>query len=231
MSSSSRPIKLRSASQIATFLLMCLSIAFLSLSGQFAHAGAAKLDGPILVLGDSLSAGYGIDPEKGWVQLLQERLQQTQHQVEVVNASISGETAAGGTHRLTALLEQYQPSIVILELGGNDGLRGYPISQMRQQLNQAITLSRNSGAEVLLLGMQIPPNYGPRYSRLFAESYPALAKTTSTITVPFFLDGVATKPEWMQADGIHPTAEGQPQMLENVWPSLTKLMRQMQELQ
>lgn len=182
---------------------------------------------PILILGDSLSAGYGIDPEQGWVALLETRLQEKEMAVSVVNASISGETSAGGLSRLAPLLEKYQPSIVVIELGGNDGLRGYPINQMRQQLTKAVEMSQEIDAKVLMLGMQIPPNYGPRYTRLFSESYAIIAESHNIALTPFFLHDVAIHPELMQKDGIHPTAEGQPQLLENVWPDLHPMLEEL----
>jgi len=183
---------------------------------------------PILVLGDSLSAGYGIDTAQGWVKLLEERLKAHDTPIEVINASISGETSAGGVNRLDRLLSKYTPSIVILELGGNDGLRGYPIEKMRQELANAIDLSQQNNAKVLILGMQIPPNYGPRYSRLFSESYSMVADAKAISRVPFFLHDVAIHPELMQKDGIHPTAAGQPKMLDNVWPELWSMIKQLQ---
>jgi acyl-CoA thioesterase I len=187
-----------------------------------------KTMNPILVLGDSLSAGYGIDTTKGWVKLLEARLSAQGAAIQVINASISGETSAGGVNRLKPLLSKYNPSIVILELGGNDGLRGYPIDQMRQELTKAIDLSQQYNAQVLLLGMQIPPNYGPRYSRLFSESYAIVADAKAINRVPFFLQDIATAPELMQQDGIHPSAAGQPQMLDNVWPELWPMIQQLQ---
>ncbi len=206
--------------QIRHFTLLVFCLVLLPLSGLAEEAS----DRPILVLGDSLSAGYGISTEEGWVALLDQRLDEQAMDIDVVNASISGETTAGGLSRLPKLLKEYQPSVVIIELGGNDGLRGYPISAMRQRLIEAIDLSRAHQAKVLLLGMQIPPNYGSRYSNLFAESYSLIADQKAILTVPFFLEGIATQPALMQADGIHPTAEGQPQMLDNVWPSLQTLL-------
>lgn len=205
-------------------LLICLSLC-LGLTGPLrAEPACADNNGSILVLGDSLSAARGIDERDGWVSLLRQRLEQNSIDREVVNASISGETSGGGSGRLPALLEKYQPSLVILELGGNDGLRGYPIPTMRKNLQKAIDLSHQHNAQVLLVGMQIPPNYGPRYSRLFSDTYPDLAAKNQIALVPFFLEGVAGQPELMQNDGIHPTEEGQPQMLENVWPSLQTLL-------
>lgn len=203
-----------------------LLILLLSLLPLLSHATSKPLQ-PILVLGDSLSAGYGIDPAQGWVALLETRLQENAMAVSVVNASISGETSAGGLSRLAPLLEKYQPSIVVIELGGNDGLRGYPITQMRQQLTKAVEMSREIDAKVLILGMQIPPNYGPRYSRLFSESYAIIAESQNIALTPFFLHGVATHPELMQQDGIHPTAEGQPQLLDNVWPDLHLILEEL----
>ncbi len=203
-----------------TLTLSLISLVLLS-PGALAKAQCQQ---PILVLGDSLSAGYGINEEDGWVALLRQRLQQLERPQAVVNASISGETSAGGVSRLPRLLDEYQPAVVVLELGGNDGLRGYPIQSLRQQLQKAIELSRQANADVLLLGMQIPPNYGPRYSRLFSEVYPKLADSNNVEVVPFFLDGVATDKNLMQQDGIHPTAEAQPRMLDNIWPALQSML-------
>ncbi|MGD8176815.1 arylesterase [Marinimicrobium sp. ARAG 43.8] len=174
----------------------------------------------ILVMGDSLSAGYGIDVQEGWVTLLEERLSEQGFPHQVVNGSVSGETSGGGLNRLPRLLEQHEPSWVILELGGNDGLRGYPVSDLRGNLEEIVAMSRDSGADVLLLGMQIPPNYGPRYTRQFAEVYPALAEELDLALVPFMLEGVATDSTLMQRDGIHPNADAQPLILETVWPVL-----------
>jgi len=178
------------------------------------------------VLGDSLSAGYGMKEAQGWVQLLRNRLQEQQFEMTVINASVSGETSSGGNARLNKLLARHQPSWVIIELGGNDGLRGYPINSLRQQLQQSIEKSQQQGAQVMLLGMQIPPNYGKRYAGLFSKSYQVLAQSHQVALVPFFLDGVATDPSLMQADGIHPTAAAQAQLLDNVWPQLQRLIRQ-----
>lgn len=204
------------------FISLCLCLGLAGASQ--AESSCPDNSGSILVLGDSLSAARGIDERDGWVSLLKARLQQNSINREVVNASISGETSGGGAGRLPALLEKYQPALVILELGGNDGLRGYPIPTMRKNLQKAIDLSHQNNAQVLLVGMQIPPNYGPRYSSLFSDAYPDLADKNQIELVPFFLDGVAGHPELMQNDGIHPTEEGQPQMLENLWPSLQTLL-------
>lgn len=205
-------------------LLIALWLCNFASASLAAEQACPNSDGPILVLGDSLSAAHGIDEQDGWVALLRERLAEEDLSRDVVNASISGETSGGGAGRLPALLEKYQPALVVLELGGNDGLRGYPVPAMRKQLQKAIDLSHRQQAQVLLVGMQIPPNYGPRYSRLFSDAYPDLAKKNEIALVPFLLDEVAVHPELMQNDGIHPTKEGQPQMLENIWPPLQKLL-------
>lgn len=176
----------------------------------------------LLVVGDSLSAAYGIPRQAGWVTLLDQRLD---GRAQVVNASISGETTSGGASRLPGLLEQHHPDIVILELGGNDGLRGLPPQQMQANLNRMIERSQGSGAEVLLVGIDIPPNYGPAYREAFGEVFQALADEYQLSLVPFMLEGIALEPELMQEDGIHPTAEAQPRILDNVWPLLTPLLQ------
>lgn len=178
----------------------------------------------ILVLGDSLSAGYGIELEESWVSLLAERLADD-YAYQVINASVSGETSGGGLARLPALLKEHQPALLILELGGNDGLRGHPLNIMQQQLESIIQQSQNAGAEVLLLGMQIPPNYGQRYTERFHQVYTQLAKQYELAYVPFFLEGIAVNRDLMQRDGIHPTAEAQPIMLDNVWAGLESLLK------
>jgi acyl-CoA thioesterase-1 len=179
----------------------------------------------ILVLGDSLSAGHGIDYTRGWVSLLQQRLAAQHFPQRVVNASISGETTAGGVSRLPAALASHRPAIVILELGGNDGLRGLPLARMRTNLAKLIELAKAKGARVLLLGMRLPPNYGPRYTNGFQDIYKQLAEKYHVALVPFLLQGVAEQRELMQADNIHPTAQAQPRLLDNVWPRLLPLLR------
>lgn len=171
----------------------------------------------ILIMGDSISAGFGIDKEKGWVNLLTNRLNTLKTTYNVINASISGETTRGGANRIKTLLAQHSPNIVIIELGGNDGLRGSPIKGITKNLNYMIQQSQNSGAKVLLLGMRIPPNYGETYSRLFAQQYKKLALERNVTLIPFFLEGIAAEPGMMQADGIHPTEKAQPLMMESVW--------------
>ncbi|MCG8426536.1 MAG: arylesterase [Chromatiales bacterium] len=178
----------------------------------------------VLVVGDSLSAAYGIPAEQGWVQLLQQRLDQQGQDHRVINASISGDTTQGGLTRLPAALEQFKPDVVIIELGGNDGLRGINLQSTRTNLAQMIELAQQSGSQVLLLGMMLPPNFGKAFTEKFLGMYKELADHYSLPLVPFFLDGVADRPEWMQADGIHPNSQGQPTMLENVWPMLEMLI-------
>lgn len=189
----------------------------------FGCAGAAPAAAPhtVLVLGDSISAAYGIPRESGWVALLQRRLDGS----TVVNASISGETTEGALARLPALLAKQKPDVVVVELGGNDGLRGFQIQRFRDNLAQLVQLSQQAGARVLLVGMKIPPNYGLRYTSDFYESYTLTAKKFGVPLVPFILDGVATDPELMQEDRLHPRAEGQQKLLENVWPHLQPLLR------
>lgn len=173
-----------------------------------------------LVVGDSISAAFGLDTTQGWVALLQKRLDQQGKSIQVVNASISGDTSAGGLARLPALLAEYRPALVMIELGGNDGLRGTPLAQLQQNLANMIAASKSSGAQVLLLGMRLPPNYGKRYTEGFAGVYEQLAATHQVPLLPFFLEGVGGVPGLMQADGIHPTAAAQPRLLDNIWPLL-----------
>lgn len=179
----------------------------------------------ILVLGDSLSAAYGMRWEEGWVSLLQHRLREQQLPYAVTNASISGETTAGGASRIAGLLAEYTPAIVIVELGGNDGLRGTPLNQIRQNLETIVSASQQAGALVVLVGMQIPPSYGMRYTQRFAAIYPELAKRFNAILVQNFLESVGDSPDLMQSDRIHPTADAQPILLEKVWLLLYKTMR------
>lgn len=176
------------------------------------------------MLGDSVSAGYGIKVEEGWVALLQQRLRQQGYGYRVVNASVSGETTTGGLTRLPRALEIHKPAVVILELGGNDGLRGLPLATTRSNLERMIELSRRAGARVVLVGMKIPPNYGPRYTQGFEQIFSDLAHQYRLPLVPFLLDKVALTPGMMQDDGLHPTASGQPVMLDNVWPTLRSVL-------
>ncbi|CAI8924136.1 multifunctional acyl-CoA thioesterase I and protease I and lysophospholipase L1 [Pseudomonas chlororaphis] len=180
--------------------------------------------GTVLIVGDSISAAFGLDTRQGWVALLEQRLKSEGFDDKVVNASVSGDTSAGGQARLPALLAEHKPELVILELGGNDGLRGQLPTQLQQNLASMIDSSRASGAKVLLLGMQLPPNYGVRYTQAFAEVYSKLANEKNVALVPFFLEGVGGNPELMQADGIHPAVAAQGKLLENVWPTLKPLL-------
>jgi acyl-CoA thioesterase-1 len=186
--------------------------------------GSSAYAGTLLVVGDSISAAFGMDTRQGWVALLEKRLDEQGFDHQVVNASISGDTSAGGAARLPALLAEHQPELVIIELGGNDGLRGQPPAQLQQNLAAMVQASQQKGAQVLILGMQLPPNYGQRYTTAFAAVFPQVASEFSVPLVPFVLEGVGGVPEMMQADGIHPTAEAQPRLLENVWPTLKPLL-------
>ena len=198
----------------------------LILFAMIAASVSARAETPvILVFGDSISAGYGLTRvEQGWVALLQTRLKAQDYGYQVVNASVSGETTAGGLARLPRALMLHQPKIVILELGGNDGLRGLPIAQMRGNLVRMIDLATAGGAKVLLLGIRMPPNYGPEYTEQFRSCYRGLARDKKLPLVPFLLNDVAQFPDLMQADGIHPNELGQPKLLANVWPSLKPLL-------
>ncbi|GAB3538640.1 arylesterase [Noviherbaspirillum agri] len=178
----------------------------------------------VLVLGDSLSAEYGLTRGSGWVPLLEKRLKDERINASIVNASISGETTGGGRVRLPALLERHQPDVVIIELGANDGLRGLPLSAAEANLRTMITESRSAKAKVLLVGMQLPPNYGKEYTEKFITLFSSLARSTGTPLVPFLLHGIADQPHMFQSDRIHPAAEAQPIMLENIWPFLKPLL-------
>tara|TARA_R110002110_G_scaffold66978_1_gene183027 strand:- start:125075 stop:125716 length:642 start_codon:yes stop_codon:yes gene_type:complete len=174
----------------------------------------------ILVLGDSISAAYGMSLEQGWVSLMEQELEASHPGTQVVNASISGETTAGGLRRLPALLQEHKPQLVLIELGANDGLRGYPLSNLRSNLARMVQQSQEAGADVILLPMEIPPNYGGRYTKGFRESFSQLAEDAQTGLTPFVLDGVATRSDLMQSDGLHPTVEAQPLLLANVLPAV-----------
>jgi acyl-CoA thioesterase I len=180
----------------------------------------------ILVLGDSISAAYGMSLEEGWVAMLARRLEQSHPGHRVVNASISGETTGGALRRLPGLLEEHSPTLVIIELGGNDGLRGYPVNRFRDNLRQLAALSRAAGAEVIIMPMEIPPNYGARYTASFRESYPLVAEETGSALSPFVLQDVATNPALMQEDGIHPSAEAQSELLATILPSILTLLEE-----
>lgn len=179
---------------------------------------------PILVLGDSLSAAYGIAPQEGWVHLLGQRLESQVAPRPVVNASISGETTAGGLARLPRLLAEHRPALVVVELGANDGLRGLPLGEIRANLTQILSAIRAAGARALLLGIELPVNYGPRYRDDLRSMYRGLADEFNAPLVPFLLDGVALDPVLMQDDGLHPRAAGEPKVLDNVWAALAPLL-------
>lgn len=178
----------------------------------------------ILVMGDSLSAAYGIDSDAGWVNLLRQRLNNEATAWQLINASISGETTDGGLRRLPDLLSKHQPEVVIIALGGNDGLRGFQPSAIKQRLADMIELSQ-ADAEVLLLGIEILPNYGANYTNAFRDIYTSLAAEYDTALLPFMLDNVYDGDGMMQTDGLHPTAQAQPKILDNIWPALSPLLR------
>jgi acyl-CoA thioesterase-1 len=172
----------------------------------------------VLIFGDSLSAGYGIDVDQSWAALLQSRLEQQGYEHRVVNASISGETTEGGAERIAPALVNFEPALIILELGGNDGLRGFPPDRMRSNLEEIITTSKASGAAVVLLGIRIPSNYGPRYTQAFESVFRETAEALDVPWIEFFMEGIALNDDLMQADGIHPNAAAQPKLLDNAWP-------------
>jgi len=186
---------------------------------------AVASDRTILVFGDSLSAAYGIRPEQGWVALLAQRLRDQGYGYQVINASVSGETSTGGLERLPRALQLHTPEIVILELGANDGLRGLPVTDLRASLGRMVQLSRAAGARVLLVGIRIPPNYGPRYTEEFARVFPELAQQYHLPLVPFLLEKVALDPARMQEDGLHPNPAGEPPVLDTLWPYLKPLLK------
>ena len=195
---------------------VCVSITLLCLIAQNAYAADVR-DDVILVVGDSLSAGYGIDITASWPSLLQRRLDNEGYSYRVENASISGDTSRGGRTRLPRLLEYHRPQQVVLELGANDGLRGVPISELERNLRAMIEISIEQGAGVVLLQMRVPPNYGPRYAERFEQLYIDLEQAYDLSLVPFFLHNVVLDGALMQNDGLHPNAAAQPKMLENVW--------------
>jgi acyl-CoA thioesterase-1 len=216
---------MRRADQVATrraVLRHCgVLAAALVAAGHRSAAGAPRPAGPVLVVGDSLSAEYGLPRGSGWVALLQQRL--APRRIEVVNASVSGDTTAGGRSRLPALLAEHKPRLVVIELGGNDALRGLPLEMTRANLAAMARDAKAAGARVVVVGMQVPPNYGQKYSKDFADSFAAVARAEGTALVPFFLKGVADIDDsrrYFQADRIHPNEQAQPILLGNVWPVL-----------
>ncbi|OZT72768.1 arylesterase [Vreelandella boliviensis] len=219
------PMAWRGLNRMVTGWLVLLIVTFAS-SSINAEPVNADTDPTLLVMGDSLSAAYGIERDEGWVSLLAERLEGDAH---VINASISGETTSGGLQRFTELLRQRQPDIVLIELGGNDGLRGLSPSQMQANLANMIGQSQDAGAQVLLLGIDIPPNYGQAYREAFTGVFYSLAEEYDVSLVPFLLEDIALNDALMQSDGIHPTADAQPIILENVWPELEPLLENLLE--
>jgi len=200
-----------------------------ALAQSAAQAASSKTASPpvVLVVGDSLSAEYGLKRGTGWVALLEQRLGKEKVRAQIVNASISGDTTSGGRSRLPALLKQHQPAVVVIELGGNDALRGLPLSMTRDNLGHMARISREAGARVLLLGMEMPPNYGAKYGQEFREVFSGVAHTEKAALVPFFLKGVGDlkdPTQLFQADRIHPNEAAQPIMRDNVWPALRKLL-------
>ena len=206
--------------------LICQRCILLLLLAGSAHADAPRT---ILVLGDSISAAYGINTDQGWVALLQKQLQANAYNYRVINASVSGDTTRTGLNRLPAALALHKPEILIAALGGNDGLRGLPFSEIENSLSQIIQLGKNNQANVLLVGVRLPPNYGEAYTRQFAELYLKIARQHGIAVVPRLLDNVADHRELLQADGIHPTAEGQAQIMRNVWVELEPLLVEMKD--
>lgn len=178
----------------------------------------------IIVLGDSISAAYGIDIQSGWVKLLAAKITQSKKPYQVINASISGDTTINGLNRLNTLLTKYQPAVVIIELGGNDGLRGLSVKQMKKNLRQMIEMCRQHNSKIVLAGMKIPPNYGKRYTSAFHKVYADLSDEYNLKLIPFILEGVGDKKELMQKDGLHPTQNAQPIIVETVWKKLKLLL-------
>ena len=190
-----------------------------------AAAPMQAADAPtVLVFGDSLSAGYGIDVDQSWPALLQSRLESQGYEHRVINASISGETTEGGVTRISSTLENFSPDLVILELGGNDGLRGFPPQRMQANLQTIIETIKSNGAAVVMLGIRIPSNYGPRYTGAFANVYRQLADELSVLWIEFFMEGIAPKEDLMQDDGIHPNARAQSILLDNAWPIIRQAL-------
>lgn len=207
----------------------CRALAGLLLAVSLLASVPARAEGragPVLVVGDSLSAEHNIPAGTGWVSLLQQRLRHERPAPpQVVNASISGETTAGALTRLPGLLRTHRPSVLVIELGGNDALRGLMPAQIHDNLEKMIVLGREAGARVLLLGIDVPPNYGPAYRQRLRRVYTDLAARHAVALVPFFLEGVALEPGLMQDDGLHPTGQAQPLLLDNAWPALEPLLR------
>ncbi|HEV7856451.1 MAG TPA: arylesterase [Herminiimonas sp.] len=217
------PVDFRFSHQVGKVLQAALQtmLALLLLSSAMTAHSASKT---IVVLGDSLSAEYGLARGQGWVSLLQKKLATEHIDAQVINASISGDTTSGGKARLQTLLDKHRPSILVIELGANDALRGLSLAATRENLRAMIGSAKNAGAKVLIVGMQIPPNYGQDYTRQFAKMFADLSRENKTPLVPFMLADVADKPEMFQADRMHPTSEAHPVILNNIWPQLKRLL-------
>ena len=211
------------------FVRLVSAAAFASAVPAWAQSSKKPAAQPrIVVLGDSLSAEYGLVRGSGWVALLEKRLSAEKIAASVINASISGDTTSGGRARLGALLKQHRPTVLVIELGGNDALRGLPLKNTQDNLSAMAQAAQKAGAKVLLLGMQVPPNYGRQYAEQFAQLFVSVAQKNKTALVPFLLEGVADRADaaaFFQSDGIHPLAQAHPQMLDNVWPALGPLLR------
>lgn len=216
------PINFKFSYQVEIAKRVLRTVALLVLAAFTMNAYSASKT--IVVLGDSLSAEYGLARGEGWVNLLQKKLETEKISATIVNASISGETTSGGATRLQALLDKHQPAVVVIELGANDALRGLSLPATQQNLRAMVAAAQKAKARVLLVGMQIPPNYGTDYTRQFAALYPKIAKETKSALVPFMLQGVADKANLFQADRIHPSAEAHPIILNNIWPQLKPLL-------
>ncbi len=205
---------------LARIALVALTATYI----MFSHAAPATKS-TILVMGDSLSAAYGIQTDQGWVTLLEQRLKRRGFEIRVINASIAGETTSGGLARLPAALKTHDPALVIIELGANDGLRGVDPILINRNLTRMVELSQQHGARLLLIGVRIPANYGEAFRKLYDAQYGQVAQSAGVPLVPFLLEGVAQVPGLMQADGLHPTAEAQPIILNNVWPKLKSMLK------
>lgn len=201
-----------------------MKIRFILLIMGILMSNAIKAQENILILGDSLSAGYGLKAEQNWVNILQQRLNQQYPDYKIINASISGDTTANGLNRLPAALKLSQPKIIIIELGANDGLRGLPLGYAKNNLEKIIKASQQKTSQILLLGIKIPPNYGKKYTQAFAEIFPQLAEQYELALVPFMLEGVSGNPKYIQTDGLHPNAQAQALILDNIWPYLQTLL-------
>jgi acyl-CoA thioesterase-1 len=207
--------------RLRSLLLACFALLWIVTTAPAAQTGAPVL----LVVGDSISAGYGLSGGQVWVDLLAAKMKADGYKQRVVNASISGDTTAGGRARLPALLKQHKPAVVVIELGGNDALRGGKLAATRENLDAMVVAALDAGAKVLLVGMQLPPNYGPGYVREFSEMFAAVAKVRKVPLVPYFFAGFGDDLAYFQGDRIHPTADAQPRLLANVWPALQPLLR------